>query len=521
MKYRKLIGLLAGMCAASSFAAEKIITDTDNHKVMLQSQTGFFRFSYDNIKMPQHIQRMGLLGINYYSDFTPDIYGGIGAYGAVTGTQGGLFTLGVGAGVHHQFAERWWGDIGMYVGGGGGRASLVGGGLMLRPSAGVEYDFKWARLGLHYSYIDFPNGEIRGQSIGLDLDVPYEFYYVKYKDVGSRLINFSDIQLFKGKYLNVQRNDFGILVQAYKQKHGTKGVGGTVQDGTMGLVGAELDHYLTEKIFWSLKASGAFTGVPNGYMDVLGGLGYHWSLGSYGFALVPQFNAGVGGGGNVDTGGGVLLQPQLGVEWPITSSFSGRLSGGYLWAPQGQLSAATVTGEVFYHLDMAAAGAKSIMNSATNFKAEGWRIQLFNQTYIHPQRVNEATTSPDNMVGVQIDQMFTPHFFLTYQAASAYAGVHAGGFATGMIGPGVQTSELLKSRVQPFAEVLIGAGGGGGLKIGGGAIIEPVVGVHFLLTPSVGLEASVGQVIALRDKLTTPVFNLGITTRFGTLTRDN
>lgn len=514
MNYRKLIPLLAGICAISCFAAPTA-SQTANQHLLLQKQPGFFRFSYDDIKMPLSIQRMGLLGLNYFADFTPSIYGGIGGYGAVTGSQGGLFTLGIGGGLHHELFHHVWGDVGLYVGGGGGRASLVGGGLMLRPQAGLEYDFQWIRVGAHYSYVDFPSGKIRSQQVGVDLDIPYDFYYVPYRDVGPALFKLNEINLFNGQIFGFQRNDFGILLQTYRQSSGTRNVSGQIQDGAMGLVGAELDHYITDNGFWYLKAGGAFSGQTNGYMDVLGGLGYHKTIYSYGFAFVPQLGIGAGGGGNVDTGGGILIQPQLGFEWPFTRSFSGRLSGGYLWAPQGQLKAATVTAEILYHLDLATAAT----HAATHcyYETQGWRLQLFNQTYAHPQHVTEHTRSPDNLIAIQIDQLFTPHFFFSYQAASAYSGVHAGGYATGMIGPGVQTSAFLNHHLQLFGEILVGAGGGGDLALGGGALIEPVAGLHYALSDAWGLQASIADVKALHNQLNTPVLNIGITLRFGTL----
>jgi len=515
LKYLNLIGLLAGILTSSSFATE-VSTPTPDHSLWLQQQPGFFRFSYDSIKMPYNISSMGLTGINYFADFTPNIYGGVGAYGAMTGSQGGFFTLGVGAGLHHTFPHHLVADLGMFVGGGGGRSSYVGGGLMLRPHVGIAYDFQWAQLGLHYSYIDFPTGKIHSQQVGVNLDIPFDFYYVRPQDVGHALFHFDDIHLFNGKFLQVQRNDFGLLLQAYRQNKGTRNVNGVIQDGTIGLVGAELDHYLTKNIFWSFKAGGAFRGVPNGYMDVLAGAGYHWPLGSYGFALVPQLQVGAGGGGNVNTGGGVILLPQLGIEWPMTKHFSGRLSSGYLWAPQGQLKAATLTAEVFYHLDMGT-GSSTPADFVSNYSVQNWRIQLLNQTYLAPQRTFTATTPSINLIAVQVDQLFTPYFFFSYQAASAYNGLHAGGYATGMIGPGIQTSTLLGHRVQPFAELLVGAGGGGGLALSGGSLIEPVVGLRYLFTPSVGVQASVGQVKALQNNLNTSVINLGLTINFGSL----
>jgi hypothetical protein len=507
---------LTGCFAAASYAAEPVSPEQNSPKLELKPLSGFFRLNYDNIKMPGNNQRMGLVGLNYFADFTPTIYGGVGVYGAVQGNQGGLFVLGIGAGVHHPISEHWWVDAGMYVGGGGGRASMVGGGLMLRPNVGVAYDFRWAKLGLHYSYVDFPSGDIRSSQIGLDFDFPYDFYYVNYSDVSHAVYGLDQIQLLNGKFLTVERNDLGIFLQAYFQKKGTKNNGGQVQDNTIGLIGAELDHYFTENTFFSFRTDGAYSGIPNGYMDILMGLGYHWSFGPYGFALVPQFDLGAGGGGSVDTGGGVLVHPMLGFELPMTASFSARLNGGYLWAPQGSLKAPTLMGEFIYHMDLMSGGSKPYENTSRYFDTQGWRFQVFNQTYVHPQRVNESTTSPNNLIGIQLDQFITPNVFFSYQAASAYSGVHAGGLATGMLGPGIQTNEL-KYHLQPFAEILIGAGGGGGLQIGGGAIIEPVVGVHYLVNQNIGLVGSLGQLVAMRNHLNTPVVNLGVTVRFGTL----
>ncbi len=513
MKLRIFLMLIATVFCLSAKASP-----TPANSLGLFPQPGFFRFSYDNMAIPNQNQRLGLLGANYLVDLNPYMYGGLGAHGAVTGKQGGLFTLGLEGGLHHELFSHIWGDLGLYAGGGGGRSSLVGGGLMVRPHAGLQYDFHWVRLGVHYSYIDFPSGKIRSSQVGLDLDIPYEFYYVNYLGTGQSC--FNRLCLFDSKFLDFQRNDFGIFLQMYKQKSGTKNVDGVIQDGTMSLVGAELDHYFTQSIFGSLRADGAFHGVPNGYMDVLAGVGYHAELG-HGFALVPQLAAGAGGGGNVDTGGGILIHPQLGFEWPMGCQFSGRINGGYIWAPQGQLRAPTAMAELLYHLDLATAKSTPSCVHFDWLRTQDWRIHIFNQTYLRPERTSETTRSPDNLIGVQIDQIFTPNFFFSYQGASAYAGVHAGGFATGMIGPGLQTAAFCNNRLQPYAELLIGAGGGGGLTIGGGSIIEPVVGVHYYLTPSLGLQASVGEVKALQNSFNSPVVNVGLTIRFGTAGRAN
>ena len=518
---KKWISLALLSVTTTAFASESSSLSTMPHSYIgLQKQTGFFRFSFDNIKMPNNIDNMGLMGVSYFADITPIVYAGVGGYGSVSGTQGGLFVLAFGGGLHKEFLQHICGDVGFDVGGGGGHSSLVGGGLMIRPHIGLEYDLRWARLGLHYSYINFTSGLIHSQQIGLDLDLPCNFYYVPYAEIQEGLFTASQVHLFDGKFLDFQRNDFGLILQAYNQHSGTKNTNGEIQDGTISLVGAELDHYITQNGFWWIKASGAYHGIPNGYMDVLGGLGYHWALWPHGLAIVPQMGAGAGGGGNVDTGGGVVVQPSVGVEIPLSSSFAARLNGGYLWAPKGQLSAYTATGEILYHLDFAKGSDKPVKLWTDQFDIRDWRIQLFNQSYIHPQRTYHSTIAVANLIALQFDQLFTPHFFFSYQAASAYSGDHMGGYATGMIGPGLQTSPFLNQRMQLFGEVLVGAGGGGGLALGGGALIEPVLGVYYAMTPSIGLQASMSDVKAINDNLNTPVFNVGLTVRFGLLSPD-
>ena len=494
---------------------------TDQTPQTLHTLPGFFRLSFDNqIKMPNQIPAMGLLGLDYFADITPNIYAGFGGYGSLTGTQGGLFTLGIEGGVHREILPHWWADAGVFVGGGGGKSSLTGGGLMVRPHAGVAYQFPWARLGVFYSYIDFPSGFIQSQQVGLNLDLPVDLSYLAPHDsLAGSVVQLDEIRASIDRFIGFQHNDFAIFLQAYQQRAGTKNIAGDIQDETMGLVGAELDHYFTDNMFWSLKTSGAFSGSHNGYMDVLGGLGYHLSLGASPFALVPQFGLGAGGGGMVETGGGFLVNPSLGFEWAATPAVSVRVSSGYLWAPEGELQAVPITGELIWHLDMATESLHPTQWLSDKGVIQGWRFQTFNQTYLHPQRTFDDTTSPIELIGIQIDQIFTPWFFFSYQATGAYSGYHAGGYATGMIGPGIQTPNLFHQPIQLFSSLFVGAGGGGGLALSGGALVLPMVGVRYTFTPLLGVQASAGELKAIRDDLNTPVFNIGITMRFDTLNR--
>jgi len=516
--------LLILFTCSISFSSYANALPVDHEQQELHTLPGFFRLSFDNqIQMPNQITDMGLAGFDYFANVTPNIYAGFGGYGSVTGTQGGLFTVGVEGGFQHELLPHWWSDIGFFIGGGGGKASLTGGGLMIRPHAGIAYDMTWAKLGVFYSYIDFPNGQIRSQQYGLNLDIPMSLSYLSPHDnLAGSTFDITQIRTKLNQYIGFQRNDFALYLQAYRQRSGTKNTAGSIQDQTMGLVGAELDHYFTDKrLFWWLKTSGAFSGIPNGYMDVVGGLGYQIPLGTSQLSLKPQFGLGAGGGGLVETGGGFLVNPLLGIEWAATPAFSFRVSSGYLWAPQGELSAVPLTGELICHLDMATKHWHPIPLSFNHYYIQGWRFQILNQTYTHPQRSLNSVTSPIELIGIQVDQLFTPWFYLSYQAAGAYSGFHAGGYATGMIGAGVQSKHMMNNRIQLFTTLFLGAGGGGGLALAGGALIEPLVGIRYAFTPLISAQASVGELKALRDNLNTPIVNLGLAMRFDTLNAKN
>jgi hypothetical protein len=62
---------------------------------------------------------------------------------------------------------------------------------------------------------------------------------------------------------------------------------------------------------------------------------------------------------------------------------------------------------------------------------------------------------------------------------------------------------------------------GGGLALGGGALVEAVLGLHYALTQTIGLTTSISQLKAISDDLNTTVFTLGFTVNFATLTRGN
>ena len=100
-------------------------------------------------------------------------------------------------GLERKLTEDWIIDAGAYVGAGGGGAAAQGGGLMIRPHIGLKYDFKRSALGLNYSFVDFPNGEISSDAIALSFDIPFT----------SPTLNWEDDEMTAADYFGVDSSN--------------------------------------------------------------------------------------------------------------------------------------------------------------------------------------------------------------------------------------------------------------------------------------------------------------------------
>ena len=464
------------------------------------------RFTFDNVQVPGN-PRMGLLGLHKIYQLNSWHYIGFAGYGAFTGNQGGLFVLGVETGLDpHLFGSVYLAN-GIFIGGGGGKGSqkMVGGGLMINSHLGLSYHFKYAALGLTYSQIKFPSGDINSQQLGLVLDIPSTFYY---------LPPYSDFNLKKNQYRNYVTSYVAPLAKIYWQKKGTKNTAGQLQDGIAYLPGIEFGYYLTPHNYALLQLAASAHGIKNGYMDVLLGLGHLQAIGDR-WGLVLQGLVGAGGGGGVETGGGLLLLPELGLNYQLSENLQAQVSGGYMIAPDSNWRNKVVTLQVNY-LFSSLNGLQK-MDALQTAALTHWRIRAANETYFAPKRENNAIKQNIQLINLKFDRIFGHHFYLTGQGAFAYAGHHAGSYATGLLGAGVQTA-VEPHHFNLYAEALVGAAGGGGLAVHQGAIVQPSLGLNYQFTPYVGLQADLGRVIAFKGGLNSTVLNVGLAFSFDQLT---
>ena len=469
------------------------------------------RFSFEEIEMPDVGEYMGLYSIGAYDRLNSWLYGGITLYGAATGRRGGFFTGGYTLGLESKLTDNWILDAGAYLGAGGGGAAAQGGGLMIRPHIGLKYDFKWSALGLNYSFVDFPNGEISSDAIALSFDIPFT----------SPTLNWEDDEMTAADYFGVDlsnvsrhRSHLAARIRAYYPSSDSKTTSGGSFDDSLGLVGVDYTYFLDENWFTTFETSGAVSGGVGGYAELLAGIGYRLPLTNDDrLALLPALTIGGAGGGAVETGGGFVARVNLGMEYRFSPDLSMIIDGGYLTAPDGNFDTPYVGFNLAYVMEGFAKDQKGALLKETDpIQINKWRFRPVHQWYFDAQRKNG---SPRDMqlLGGKIDWMVGDWWYLTGQGLSAYEG-GAGGYSEGHWGVGILGPSW--KNWQLYGEMLIGAGGGGGVDSGSALLYKPSIGLEYNLNKDFSLQTGIGKVISNEGNLDANTLDVSLVWRFGT-----
>jgi len=469
------------------------------------------RFSFEEIEMPDVGEYMGLYSIGAYDRLNSWLYGGITLYGAATGNRGGFFTGGYTLGLERKLTDNLILDTGAYVGAGGGGAAAQGGGLMIRPHIGLKYDFKWSALGLNYSFVDFPNGEISSDAIALSFDIPFT----------SPTLNWEDEDLTAADYFGVDssnvsrhRSHLAARVRAYYPSNDSKTSSGGSFDDSLGLVGVDYTYFLDENWFTTFETSGAVSGGVGGYAELLAGIGYRLPLTNDDrLALLPALTIGGAGGGAVETGGGFVARVNLGMGYRFSPDLSMIIDGGYLTAPDGNFDTPYLGFNLAYLMESFAKDQKGAPLKETDLiQINKWRFRPAHQWYFDAQRKGGSVRDMQ-LLGGKLDWMGGNWWYLTGQGLSAYGG-GAGGYSEGHWGAGVLGPSW--KNWQLYGEMLIGAGGGGGVDSGSALLYKPSVGAEYQLSDDFSLQTGIGKVISKEGNLDANTFDVSLVWRFGT-----
>jgi len=464
--------------------------------------------NWTRMKMPDG-GRTAFASINYLMALDDDWGFGPGVYGAAQGRYGGIFTVGFTGQRRWRLSSSTHLAASLYVGAGGGLSNdqlRFGGGLMLRPELSLRTEVGAWYTGVGLSQIRFPSGNVKS-GVGLSLSLGRSLSFASFSpdDAGREGraskrtgLGFDEIALTGGyespRSVSVDRN-------------------GEKRTRRLGKAGGELRQYIAEGSWWGVEAAGAAQGGADGYMEVLGQIGQDWALGSPRLRAGGQVGVGLAGGGNLNTGSGLLLRAGPTLRWITPWGPSLRLDAGLTHAPRGSYSAGFVRAVISMPLDQVPVLLVEDGGGTV-------RVQQLGVSVMHLPRVRfkDGRREAVSHLAINMSREFTPSFYGTAQAGSAAAG-HAGAYSFGLIGLGVQTAPLW-SGVRLGAEWLVGAAGGGGVQVGGGAVTQAELWAQWHIDERLRLRTGLGEFRAIRNHdQSTPVFHVGLNYAFGTLQR--
>ena len=439
-------------------------------------------------------ESMGLAGLSATAD-AGGFYLGPGVYGATRGQRGGFFTFGLEGGYRARPFARMELEAGLFIGGGGGAGAPQGGGLMMRPHAGLAFVLGRARFGAELSRVRFPNGGIGSTQAALTLAFTADRLW-KPEDAADGA--FSGLVAWQGHALEAE-------VQSLHPASGARTRSGLAQPG-LDLAGFSVASDLGGPFFRYLAADAAARGSSAGYAQVTGGLGLRIRLAGP-LGVEARAGAGLGGGGDLDTGGGLLLSGDA----ALTAAFGGWRAAaglGVLKAPGGSFAGRSVFLRLSHRIEAPLPSAEGAALGA--FDLADWRLGTGLVVYQRAQRT-AGGDGAIQAITLRADRMLGRGFYLSGEASSATGG-GAGGYSTGLAGAGWQTPAFARQRL--FLEAAAGAGGGGGLDTRGGLLVSARAGWRLELPLGLGLDASAGKVRAPRGALDTTTYSAGLSLRF-------
>jgi len=471
-------------------------------------------FDYLSVKMPDGEVNMGLTGIHYNLKINNWFYTGLGMYGSVNGFRGGLFTLGVEAGIRSNLSSNIFIDTGIHLGGGGGSGAPDGGGAFVLPHFNVGYDFKRFSLEGGYSYINFfSHGNINSSQFNVALKIPLAFDYSLFKYADKSFDSTSsnaDWSQKSKKHGFIMRLDNLALSSVTKDDNGHD-----LSDKTIRVAGFEFDTYLTNNSFVYIRADGAYHGIPAGFMDVVLGFGTGASFNKNRTKVLAKFGLGAAGGGGVDIQGGFIINPEIALEQKLFNNLSLYANTGYFLTPNSRFKASTY-GIGLKYISHQGGTLNADDKPFTSVKFKGIEVNVSQEVYFNAKR-DDGSEQDLYKILLQANLYLNKTVYLAGQTSFANFG-NAGAYAEGVLGLGLSTKSLKASKWRLFAQLLAGGAGGGSINTGQGLIVKAGGGIVLNISDKLGLRTSLGRVKATGSGLNSTYFNFGLSYRLAFLT---
>lgn len=452
-----------------------------------------FRMDAAQARLPGSDEKLGLAGLSLLLEDPSGFYLGPSLQASFRGERGGFFGGGLEGGFRTALAPHLVLDGGLFLGGGGGGGAPVGGGLMLRPRLGLQWETGSQRLGVGVAYLDFPNGAIHsGQAYVTWARAFSSFRFQEAGQGGGTPWAGAPPWHLERQFLELRGARYTAQAAAGK--------------APMDLAGFTWGEAVGGPWFFTVSASAAARGEAAGYMEVLGGVGARVFLDpGHRLALRAGLEAGSGGGGGSGTGGGFLVKGTGGLQFQLTPAVHLFAEAGRVEAPSSAFRETVFAAGMGFTLDSVAPGGGPEQPPA-ELSALRWRFCSGVQYLGSVARKGEPAAPMEQFV-FKGEAQVSEHVYLTGQSGWA-AGGRAGAWATGLLGLGVQTADHGGHRLR--VEVAAGAGGGGGVESLGGGLVQGLAGWNWDCSPSWSVHLMGGTVRGIHGGLATPVLEFGV-----------
>ncbi|MGG8496541.1 hypothetical protein ACQY1Q_09005 [Tenacibaculum sp. TC6] len=507
------ISILFSLFSFLIYSQERLVT-LEGKELQNKVRLNFIPVKMPTDKFPDLKPTMGMMGLHYQIPLNDWLYGGAAMYAAVTGDQGGLFTLGVELGVNKQLYKNLYIDANFHFGGGGGYRYLVNDGGFMNPNIGLQYKHKNYSFGVQYSHVNFYSGEIKSNSVSFFIEIPSLLRFADYDKVHQNFTNTnlsSDSFWKKPATKNVQQLRFDF----FKPFGNSKKDNGSPLHETLYVLGFEYQKYISDNTFIFAHTDAIYKGLRAGFMDLFFGAGYHPYQSKY-INLFTKLGLGAAGG-RIAPEGGLMIYPSAGIDLKLSNHFSLSGHGGYYRAIAGDLEAYTF-GFGLKYLGLNG-GTEVTGENINSYSTKGVTLSMENQSYFDVVK----TDDPDGILSVDLQLLalqfnydLTKNFYLIGEAGFAYGG-RSGGYAHGLAGIGFKTNTFFNNRLNAFVDLMGGAAGGAGVDTGEGIVIRPTAGINYTIAPNFSITASGGKLYAPFGNVNSTNINVGFNFSFASL----
>lgn len=509
------------LCFLFSVCSLVIGQERDGREVNLIKQPLRLRSSYELLKMSGEPD-LGMLGMGadfFIVDKLPNLYFTINTYSAIVGKRPGLITFGTGVGyIQPLFRSPLSLDGGIFVGGGGGGGASDGGGLITRLHLNLSYRMKHVSVFGGYSRLDFPTGDIGGNSFNVGLSLSTLFSTARRSGFVSTVEDYENV-LDKESIFRVQ-----VTGQNYINFAGRPTFPSNVPapgGGEISLVGIELDHFFHKKWYAALKLHGAMAGGIDGYMSYLVGLGFEQALWTDRLTLDTQLLAGPSGGGSIASGGGETIQGSVGLRALLGNAYGIKASIGQTITPGGDFNGTLLELALSKNFQFASAAndrKKTAYRLKDTDRLHEFGFELLNRTYYSSANSVDKNGRPYdqffNLIGFIISKKLNHNFDILGATNWAYQGSY-GAYAEGLLG--LRYRYEWTPSWQFRAQVLGGAAGGGGIDLGSGLVFQYSAGLVHQISQNWGITVGAGQMASVKGTFKPLFTDIGIIYRFAAI----